>query len=122
MGRPEVQIDETVFAQLCQLQCTEVELAAFFKCSKRTIIRKLKEPKFRELWELGKAMGRISLRRLQWRHARQSGSAGVQMTIHLSKHWLGEHDRNVEMTLEQLEAEIARRERDLAEADDASAE
>jgi len=114
-GRPEVAIDEKIFGQLCQLQCTEVELAAFFGCTKRTIIRKLKDPKYRELFDLGKAKGRISLRRLQWRHAQQAGSAGVNMTIHLSKHWLKEYERTVAVSLEDLDAEIAKREAELAQ-------
>jgi hypothetical protein len=48
------------------------------------------EEEFRDVWEQGKAERRIALRRLQWRHAQGTGSSAVQMTIHLSKHWLGE--------------------------------
>lgn len=92
-GRPQVKIDHENLLALAQLQCTEEEAASFFNCSKRTIIRKLKDPKLRAIWERGLALGRVSLRRLQFRHAKMPNSAGVQMTIHLSKHHLGQTER-----------------------------
>jgi len=78
---------------IAALQCTQEEAASFFKVSKRTIIRKLKQPKFLRAWEEGKARGRMSLRRLQWRHASGNGSSAVAMTKHLSAQWLNERDR-----------------------------
>jgi hypothetical protein len=92
-GRPKVRIDIETFGQLAALQCTTEELACFFSVTKRTMIRRLKEPALREAYERGLALGRVSLRRLQWRHAKMPNSAGVQMTIHLSKHHLGQTEK-----------------------------
>jgi hypothetical protein len=93
-GRPAVNIGADELRKLAALQHTYEELAFFFNCSKRTIIRKMQNPELLEAYELGKAGGRASLRRLQWRHAQMPNAAGVQMTIHLSKHWLGETDKS----------------------------
>lgn len=38
--------------------------------------------------------GRISLRRLQWRHAQSVGSAGAHMTIWMSRNQLKETDKD----------------------------
>lgn len=93
-GRPPVEIDAAKLEALAKLQCTHEEIAAVFECSKRTIIRKLKkDPELKAAYERGKQLGKVSLRRLQFRHANMANSAGVTMTIHLSKHHLGETDK-----------------------------
>ena len=92
-GRPRVRIEPKTLEQLARLLCTYEEAAAFFGVTERTIIRRLKEPKLAEAWEVGRANGKLSLRRLQFRHAQMANSAGVQMTIHMSKHHLGETDK-----------------------------
>jgi len=92
-GRPPVVIDEHLLLQMAQAHFTLEEVAAVMKISERTVIRKLKESPLKEIWEQGKAMGRASLRRLQWKHAQMTNSAGVTMSIHLSKHWLGETEK-----------------------------
>jgi hypothetical protein len=100
IGRPPVKIDADNLRKLSALRCSVEEAATFFRTVKRTLLRRLKEdPELKEAWENGKNEGRIALRRLQWRHAQTPGSAGVQMTIHLSKHELGETEKSlVEMT------------------------
>lgn len=80
------------------LGCTQVEAAAFFQVSERTIIRRLKDRVWFEAWDQGRAVGRVSLRRLQWKHAQKEGSAAVQMTIHLSKFNLGETERSLQIS------------------------
>jgi hypothetical protein len=95
-GQPPAELDLDAFRQLCVLQCTEEEIAGFFKVNRRTIIRRMKShPEYQEAWDYGKANGRASLRRLQWKHAQGAGSGAVQMTIHLSKHWLGESEKSL---------------------------
>jgi hypothetical protein len=109
IGRPPVVIDADNLRKLSALRCTVEEAATFFKTVKRTLLRRLKEdPALAEAWEHGKNEGRIALRRLQWRHAQMPNSGGVQMTIHLSKHELGEHDRqlNLNMTVEDIDDAI----------------
>ena len=102
-GKPACAIDVTQLEKLAALHCTIDEAAAFFGCSKRTMLRYLDEtsrdPMYRQAWERGRQNGKSSLRRLQWKHANGTGSSAVTMTIHLSKHWLGETERSlVEMT------------------------
>ena len=102
-GKPACAIDVNQLEKLAALHCTIDEAAAFFGCSKRTMLRYLDEtsrdPMYREAWERGRQNGKSSLRRLQWKHANGTGSSAVTMTIHLSKHWLGETEKSlVEMT------------------------
>jgi hypothetical protein len=92
-GRPRVKIDDEDLLKLAKMQCTYEEAAAFFGCDERTIKRRLQEPKYRSIWDRGLATGKTSIRRLQWRHAAGTGSSAVQMTIHLSKHHLGQTDK-----------------------------
>ncbi len=99
-GRPRIEIDLSLLKALGAVQCTIEEIcqgliAAGVNLDVRTLKRRLMEPRYRSVWEGGKAEGRVSLRRLQWRHARMPNSAGVQMTIHLSKHVLGETDKSL---------------------------
>lgn len=92
-GRPPVVIDLAMLERIALLQPTYAELAHVFKTTERTIKKRMKDEQFRRAFELGKAGGTLNLKRLQWRHAQMANSAGVQMTIHLSKHWLGETDK-----------------------------
>ncbi|WP_249144149.1 hypothetical protein [Bradyrhizobium lablabi] len=93
-GRPPVEISPEQLEALGMIHATIEEAAAFFSCTRRTIHNRLKDPEFLLAYENGKAKGRLNLRRLQWRHANTAtSSASVNMTIHLSKHWLGETDK-----------------------------
>ncbi len=60
---PAAKIDPVDFEKLCALQCTHEEIAAWFNVCRKTITRLLKQPKFAELMERGKAKGRISIKR-----------------------------------------------------------
>jgi hypothetical protein len=93
IGRPKLKLDKVALLRLSKLMCTETELAAFFDMNLRTIKRRLQEPDLREIWEKGKDLGRLSIRRQQFQHMTLKNSAGVQMTIHLSKHHLGETEK-----------------------------
>src|SRR5688572_15231629 len=97
-GKPPAQINVAELEKLARLHCTIDEAAAFFGCCKRTLLRYLDEeardPVYREAWERGRQHGKASLRRLQWQKANEKGGASVQMTIHLSKHWLGETEKS----------------------------
>jgi len=80
---------------LTEIQCTIDEAAAFLRMSSASFKKMIKEdPVAKEIWERGAAKGRASLRRLQWRHAMGFGPQAVAMTVHLSKHWLGETDKS----------------------------
>ena len=88
-GRKPVEIDLEQLEKLASLQCTDQELAAFFRCTTRTIEKRRKEPAFREVMERGKAMGRISVRRSQMKLL-EAGNA--TMGVWLGKQLLGQRD------------------------------
>lgn len=56
-------------------------------------MRRLEEPAYREIIETGQLQGKASVRRQMFSHMRMANSAGVQATIHLSKHYLGQTER-----------------------------
>lgn len=104
MGRPRIPIDKKEFEKLCELQCTQLEIASFFDCCDDTVNNWCKENyqdeegnplTFSEVYKIKAANGKSSLRRLQWKSA-QSGN--VPMQIFLGKNWLGQTDKaEVEM-------------------------
>jgi hypothetical protein len=88
-GRKPVEIDLEQLEKLSSLQCTDKELAAFFRCTTRTIEKRRKEPAFREALERGRSMGQISVRRAQMKLL-ESGNA--TMGVWLGKQMLGQRD------------------------------
>ncbi len=89
MARPEAKIDLVELEKLCNMQCTDEEVAAFFGVNKRTIMRRRKVAKFRDIMDRAKAKGRISVRRHLFRLA---GKDNVAAAIFLSKNLLGYRD------------------------------
>ncbi|CAN7376468.1 hypothetical protein LJR220_003352 [Bradyrhizobium sp. LjRoot220] len=94
-GRPPVTIDPVDLEKLGALHATLEEVAGFYGCTKRTVINRLKDPDLLLAFENGKQKGKLNLRRLQMRHAQGTGSGAVNMTIHLSKHLLGQTDKSL---------------------------
>lgn len=91
MGRPQKEIDEADFEKLCRLQCTEEEIASFFECSVDTInnwCKKTFDMTFSDVYKKKSQMGKMSLRRTQWKLAEKS----VPMAIFLGKQYLGQKD------------------------------
>lgn len=98
-GRPKSAVDIEQLEKLAGLACTIDEAAAFLGISKRTLLRRLEEPSFKQAWEEGLLKGNVSLRRRQWSVAQSDTAAGVTMLMHLSRFRLGQHDRSlVEIT------------------------
>src|SRR3974377_849581 len=89
MGRPETNIDLVELEKLCGMQCTDEEIAAFFGVSTRTIERRRKLQKFRDIMDHGKAKGRVSVRRHLFRLA---NGGNVAAAIFLAKNLLGYRD------------------------------
>jgi hypothetical protein len=87
--RPEAKIDLVELEKLCNMQCTDEEIAAFFGVNKRTIERRRKVAKFREIMDRAKAKGRISVRRHLFR---QAAGNNVAAAIFLAKNLLGYRD------------------------------
>ena len=88
-GRKPLEIDVEQLEKLASLQCTDRELAAFFRCTTRTIEKRRKEPAFKDALERGKAMGQISVRRGQMKLL-EGGNATI--AIWLGKQLLGQRD------------------------------
>ena len=70
----------------------------------------LQEPVFYQAWEKGQAVGAVALRQLQWDHAKRPDASGVAMTIHMSKHRLGQNDKalHLNLTVQDVDELIAR--------------
>ena len=81
----------TILQGLCQIQCTLEEVAMTFKVSEDTIGRHIKKEfgeTFAEYYKKYSVGGKISLRRIQYNHAKKN----VSMAIWLGKQWLGQTD------------------------------
>jgi hypothetical protein len=89
MARPEAKIDIVELEKLCGMQCTDEEIAAFFAVSTRTIERRRKVKRFRDVMENAKAKGRVSVRRSLFKLA---AAGNVAAAIFLSKNLLGYRD------------------------------
>jgi hypothetical protein len=88
-GRKKVTISLEEVEKLAAIQCTDVEIAAFFGVSVRTIERRKSQAAFAEAIERGKAKGRVSLRRYLFALAAKGITAAA---IFLSKNLLGYKD------------------------------
>jgi hypothetical protein len=88
-GRPEADIEMEELEELCAMQCTDEEIAAWFGVSVRTIERRRKTAEFNDVMDRGKAKGRVSLRRSLWKIANAGNPAA---NIFLSKNLLGYRD------------------------------
>lgn len=93
MGRPRKEINQKEFEKLCGLQCTKQEIAAFFEMNMDTLESRIKEiygQTFSEVFAQKKGIGKISLRRSQWRMADKSAA----MAIFLGKNFLNQSDKH----------------------------
>jgi hypothetical protein len=98
-GRPKKQIDKNYFEKLCSLQCTLIEIASFFDCSIDTIERFCKREynaNFAEVLNKYASVGKISLRRSQFKLAERSAT----MAIWLGKQILGQEDKIAIQTID----------------------
>lgn len=92
MARPRIEIDKQQFEKLCSIQCTLTEIAGYFNCSEDTIERFCKreyKEGFAEVYSKKRGIGKISLRRAQFRMAETNPT----MAIWLGKQYLGQTER-----------------------------
>lgn len=97
MGRPRKEIKQKEFENLCGIQCTKLEICAFFDVTDKTLeswCKRTYHSGFSEVFSQKRGMGKISLRRKQWQLAEKSAS----MAIFLGKQYLGQRD-NVDVTV-----------------------
>lgn len=84
MARPKKDIDAAEVQKLAAIQCTLAEMASFFDCDISTLSKR-----FSKEIAKGKEEGKISLRRLQFRHAEKS----YIMAIWLGKQYLNQTEK-----------------------------
>lgn len=97
MARPRKEIDKKQFENLCALQCTEEEICDWFDICEDTLnswCKRTYKKCFSEVFAQKRGVGRISLRRSQWRLAEKSAT----MAIFLGKQYLNQRD-NVDVTV-----------------------
>ena len=89
-GRPQKPIDLRQLQVLCEIQCTDEEIAAVLDISVDTLTRRKKNKEFMEVMKAGRAQGKESLRRKQWETAMGGNTA---LLIFLGKQYLGQSDK-----------------------------
>jgi len=87
-GRPRIELDETILANLASLQCTNQEIAFVMGVSVDTLARH-----YKDVIAVGSAQGKIKLRRAMFRNACEKDNAVMQ--IWLSKNLLNMTDQPV---------------------------
>ena len=101
-GRPKKKIDWNMVDALCKLQCTHEEIAGALECCVETLAAACKRDKgmpFSEYFEQKRGLGKISLRRYQFRLAEKSAA----MAIFLGKNYLGQSDNPDNTSIEVLD-------------------
>lgn len=91
-GRPPKEIPQKEFEKLCGLQCTKEEICGFFDVTDKTLenwCKRTYKQGFSEVFREKRGLGKISLRRMQFRLAEKSAA----MAIFLGKNWLGQTDK-----------------------------
>lgn len=124
IGRPPKPIDWDVFDGLCELQCTQVEIASWFDMTVDTIHKRVQDEKrvpYSEYYEEKASKGCISLRRKQWQVAMKGDKT---MLIWLGKQYLSQkenQDFDVKLYLKQLtgksDQELAKEKQELIAAE-----
>lgn len=93
MARPLKPIDRQEFEKLCGLQCTKSEICSWFDVTDKTLENWCKreyELGFSEVFAEKRGLGKISLRRNQFKLAEKSAA----MAIFLGKNYLGQRDQH----------------------------
>lgn len=91
MARPRKKIDQKQFENLCGLQCTLEEICGWFGVCSDTLeswCKRTYKMNFSEVFKQKRGVGKISLRRSQWRLAEKNAN----MAIWLGKQYLGQRD------------------------------
>lgn len=88
----EKPIDWDIFEQLCYIQCTQAEIASFFKTKDDTLAEKAEKhyaKPYKSIYKEFSKGGLCSLRRIQWKMAEKSAA----MAIWLGKQYLDQKDQ-----------------------------
>jgi hypothetical protein len=93
-GRPEKEIDWNMFEQLCHIQCTQTEIASFFKIHHDTLADRVVKQygdTYSSIYKRYADGGKMSLRRMQLKLAQKNAA----MAIWLGKQYLGQRDKEI---------------------------
>ena len=103
-GRPLTMINYGLLDELCEIQCTEEEIAKIMKIDADTLSAAIKRDmnkSFPEYFAEKRVAGKRSLRRRQYQSAVIDGN--VTMLIWLGKQWLSQSDKQqIDMTTETV--------------------
>jgi len=92
-GRPRIPIDWKEFSKLCELQCTEEEIASWFDLSIETLNQAVKRKynkTFMEIFAKKRGKGKIALRRKQMQVAMKGDRT---LLVWLGKNYLNQADK-----------------------------
>lgn len=92
-GRPRFKIDYVSVEKLASMMCTVEEIANFLGCSRRTLE---KNAEFHRAFKKGQDVGKMSIRRAQFRKATDEKHPDTTMLIWLGKVYLGQKDTLVQ--------------------------
>ena len=93
-GRPKKYIDKEAFEKLCALQCTQEEICGVLGVTDKTLqawCKREYKRSFSEVFREKKQMGKMSLRRSQFKLAEKNAT----MAIWLGKQYLDQRDRDI---------------------------
>lgn len=94
--KAQQKINWTEFENLVSMQCTQKEIASWFKVSVDTLERAYFNEfneKLADLWDKRKLMGKVRLRKIQFEIAEKMGPGAATMAIWLGKQILGQRDQ-----------------------------
>lgn len=92
-GRPRFEIDFVAVEKLAGMMCTVGEIANYLGCSRRTLER---SKEFQEHYQKGLDIGRMAIRRAQYRKAVTAKNPDTTMLIWLGKVYLGQTEKFIQ--------------------------
>lgn len=104
-GRPKKEISQQQFESMCAMQCTQVEICDVLDVTDKTLTRWCNETygsSFSEIYKKKSAIGKMSLRRYQFKLAEKSAA----MAIFLGKQYLGQKDKIETFNNSEINANI----------------
>ena len=115
MSRPRKEIDQKQFENLCGLQCTKEEICGWFDVTDKTLenwCKRTYKAGFSEVFRQKRGLGKISLRRHQWRLAEKNAN----MAIWLGKQYLDQKDQpEIDVAVTVNEDALSKSLREMAE-------
>lgn len=115
MPRHKSDFDRKQFENLCGLQCTKEEICNWFDTTDKTLESWCKRTYghgFSEVFKQKRGIGKVSLRRSQWRLAEKSAA----MAIWLGKQYLGQKDQpEIDVAVKISEDGLSKSLREMAE-------